>query len=95
MVAAAAAVEGIAVEEEGVVDDGMGVGMLLLPVGVVTSAEPWGGSPVDMSLFIGLGLIPGFLEEDEPAECDERELQVTHTGDHPPHRYRQYAHRVP
>ena len=35
MVAAAAAVEGIAVEEEGVVDDGMGVGMLL-PVGVVT-----------------------------------------------------------
>lgn len=55
--AAAAAVEGIAVEEEGVVDDGMGVGMLLLPVGVVTSAEPWGGSPVDMSLFIGLGLI--------------------------------------
>lgn len=57
MVAAAAAVEGIAVEEEGVVDDGMGVGMLLLPVGVVTSAEPWGGSPVDMSLFIGLGLI--------------------------------------
>ena len=45
------------VEEEGVVDDGMGVGMLLLPVGVVTSAEPWGGSPVDMSLFIGLGLI--------------------------------------
>ena len=57
MVAAAAAVEGIAVEEEGVVDDGMGVGMLLLPVGVVTSAEPWGGSPVDISLFIGLGLI--------------------------------------
>ena len=57
MVAAAAAVEGIAVEEEGVVDDGMGVGMLLLPVGVVTSAEPWGGNPVDMSLFIGLGLI--------------------------------------
>ena len=57
MVAAAAAVEGIAEEEEGVVDDGMGVGMLLLPVGVVTSAEPWGGSPVDMSLFIGLGLI--------------------------------------
>ena len=59
MVAAAAAVEGIAVEEEGVVDDGMGVGMLLLPVGVVTSAEPWGGSGPgpDISLFIGLGLI--------------------------------------
>ena len=48
-----------------------------------------------MPFIIGLDLIPGFLEEDEPAECDERELQVTHTGDHPPHRYRQYAHRVP
>ena len=41
-----------------------------------------------------MNLLPGFLEEDEPAERDERELQPPHEGDHPPHRHRQDAHRL-
>ena len=40
-------------------------------------------------------LIPGLLEEDEPAEGDEGELEVPHAGDHPPHRHRQDAHGRP
>ena len=46
-------------EEEGVVE-GMG-GPDTLPVGVVTSAETWGGGP-DASLFIGRGLIRAAMD---------------------------------
>ena len=40
-------------------------------------------------------ILPGLLEEDEPAEGDEGELEVADAGDHPPHRHRQDAHGRP
>ena len=37
---------------------------------------------------------PGTPEHNQPAEGDEREMQVAREGEHPPQCHRQYAHRL-
>ena len=41
-----------------------------------------------------MAVFPGAPKQDEPAECDEGELQISREHEHPPQGHRQDAHRL-